>query len=89
VTSERERETLDLLLTTTITPWQILWGKLVAGLRVSSVLTMFLLWPVLLACLMVAQYWTLPNIAGLVSYLVIVMLTCVTSARRNILSGRE
>ena len=53
VTSERERQTLDLLLTTTITPWQILWGKLIAGLRVSSVLTLFLVWPVLLACLMV------------------------------------
>ena len=50
VTSERERQTLDLLLTTSITPWQILGGKLLAGLRVSSVLTMFLLWPVLLAC---------------------------------------
>src|SRR5438874_808670 len=48
VTSERERETLDLLLTTIITPWQILWGKLIAGLRVSSVLTLFLMWPVLL-----------------------------------------
>jgi hypothetical protein len=54
VTSERERQTLDLLLTTIITPWQILWGKLIAGLRVSSVLTMFLLWPVLLACVMVS-----------------------------------
>ena len=56
VTSERERETLDLLLTTIITPWQILWGKLIAGLRVSSVLTLFLVWPVLLACVMVSYY---------------------------------
>ena len=31
VTSERERETLDLLLTTIISPWQILWGKLISG----------------------------------------------------------
>ena len=53
VTGERERQTLDLLLTTTISPWQILWGKLLAGLRVSSVLTMFLMWPLLLACAMV------------------------------------
>ena len=29
MTSERERQTLDLLLTTTLTPWQILWGKFV------------------------------------------------------------
>ncbi len=78
VTSERERETLDLLLTTTITPWQILWGKLIAGLRVSSVLTMFLLWPVLLACVMVQSYWT--NLLSILAYLVIVLLTCLTSA---------
>ena len=31
VTSERERQTLDLLLTTSITPWQILWGKTAFG----------------------------------------------------------
>lgn len=49
VSSERERQTLDLLLTTVVTPWQILSGKLIAGFRVSFVLTMFLMWPVLLA----------------------------------------
>jgi ABC-type transport system involved in multi-copper enzyme maturation permease subunit len=78
VTSERERQTLDLLLTTTITPWQILWGKLIAGLRVSSVLTSFLLWPVLLACLMVSSYWT--NLLSVAAYLGIVVLTCLTTA---------
>ncbi len=78
VTSERERETLDLLLTTSITPFQILSGKLIAGLRVSTVLTMFLLWPVLLACLMVASYWT--NLHCVAGYLSIVLLTCLTTA---------
>jgi hypothetical protein len=78
VTSERERETLDLLLTTTITPWQILWGKLMAGLRVSSVLTLFLVWPVLLACVMVSLYWT--NLLSVVAYLAIVLITCLTTA---------
>lgn len=78
VTSERERETLDLLLTTTITPWQILWGKLVAGLRISVVLTMFLVWPLLLACLMVNSYW--PNLLAVVAYLAIILLTCLTTA---------
>jgi len=78
VTSERERETLDLLLTTVITPWQILSGKLIAGLRVSSVLTMFLLWPVLLACLMVSTYWS--NLHCVAAYLAIVLLTCLTTA---------
>src|SRR4030095_728514 len=78
VTSERERETLDLLLTTVITPWQILWGKLVAGLRVSSVLTLFLVWPVLLACVMVSLYWA--NMLSVLAYLSIVLITCLTTA---------
>ena len=78
VTSERERQTLDLLLTTTITPWRILWGKLIAGFRVSSVLTMFLLWPVVLACAMVAAYWE--NILPVFAYVTIVLLTCVNTA---------
>lgn len=78
VTSERERETLDLLLTTVITPWQILWGKLVAGLRVSSVLTLFLVWPVLLACVMVSLYWL--NLDCVLAYLTIVLLSCITTA---------
>ncbi len=78
VTSERERETLDLLLTTTITPWQILWGKLVAGLRVSSVLTLFLVWPLVLACLMVQFYWK--NLLPVAGYLAIILTTCATTA---------
>jgi ABC-type transport system involved in multi-copper enzyme maturation permease subunit len=78
VTSERERETLDLLLTTLVTPWQMLWGKLLSGLRVSSVLTSFLLWPVLLACIMPLPFWyNLPTMAG---YLIIVALCCLTTA---------
>jgi ABC-type transport system involved in multi-copper enzyme maturation permease subunit len=51
ITSERERQTIDLLLTTTISSWQILWGKLVAGYRVSFVLTAFLMFPMFLALL--------------------------------------
>ena len=77
VTSERERETLDLLLTTTLSPSQILWAKLVSGLRVSSVLTMFLLWPVALACVMVGSYWA--NMPTIISYLVVVLVTCVVT----------
>ncbi|MFO0819405.1 MAG: ABC transporter permease [Pirellulales bacterium] len=78
VTSERERETLDLLLTTVISPWQILWGKLIAGLRISSVLTFFLVWPILLAALMVQAYWT--NLLAVGAYLLIILLTCLTTA---------
>ncbi len=78
VTSERERETLDLLLTTIITPWQILWGKLFAGFRVSCVLTLFLLWPLLLACFMVSAYWS--NLLSVLAYLIIVLASCMTTA---------
>jgi ABC-type Na+ efflux pump permease subunit len=78
VTSERERQTLELLLTTVILPWEILSGKLIAGLRVSSVLTLFLVWPVLLAALFIGEnhgFWT-----TFVAYLGIILLTCVTTA---------
>lgn len=78
VCNERERETLDLLLTTLITPWQMLWGKLLSGLRVSSVLTSFLMWPVLLACLMPVGYWA--NIGTMAGYFLIFGLTCLTTA---------
>ena len=78
VTSERERQTLDLLLTTIISPWQILWGKLVSGLRVSSVLTSFLLWPVLLACVMVPYYWS--NLISVAAFLGVILMCCLTTA---------
>lgn len=78
VTSERERGTLELLLTTIITPWQILSAKLLSGLRVSSVLTMFLLWPVALATIMVQAYWS--NLPAIAAYLAIVGMACVTTA---------
>ena len=78
ITSERERQTLDLLLTTTITPWQILWGKLIASLRISSVLTLFLAWPLLLATVMVRDYWT--NLGAVAAYVGIILATCLTTA---------
>ena len=78
VTSERERATLELLLVTILTPMQILWGKLFSGLRVSVVLTSLILWPVLLACLMVPRYWT--NMLGVLVYLLIIAATCLTTS---------
>lgn len=78
LTSERERQTLDLLLTTTITPWQILWGKLIVGLRVSTVLTSFLLWPLLLGALMVSEFWS--NWISVVLMFLIVLVACVTNS---------
>ncbi|MBI3272524.1 MAG: ABC transporter permease subunit [Planctomycetes bacterium] len=47
-TQERERGTLDLLLTTMVTPAQVLIGKLVASLRCAAVLTLFLTIPLVL-----------------------------------------
>jgi len=78
LTSERERRTLELLLTTLLQPRQILWAKLAAGLRVSSVLTMFLLWPLLLACVLVSYYWS--NVPTMLIYVLIVLITCLTTA---------
>ncbi len=78
ITSERERQTLDLLLTTTLRPWTILSGKLLAGLRVSGVLTGFLLWPFLLAIVMVSFFWA--NALAVIAMVAIVMLTCLTTS---------
>jgi ABC-type transport system involved in multi-copper enzyme maturation permease subunit len=76
VTSERERETLDLLLTTVLSPWSILSAKLLSGLRVSSVLTLFLVWPLALASLMV--YYS--QLVSMLGYLAIILMTCLTTA---------
>ena len=79
VTSERERETLELLLTTALSPWQILSGKMLSSLRVSIVLTSFLLWPILLA-------WVLPpgvfwnDTLAMLGYLAIILVSSLTTS---------
>lgn len=79
ISGERERQTLELLLTSTITPWQILWGKLAVGFRVSFVLTCFLLWPLLLATLLLGTvYWT--NLLSVVLMFGIVAVVCVSNS---------
>jgi ABC-type transport system involved in multi-copper enzyme maturation permease subunit len=78
VTSERERETLELLLTTTLSPWQILSGKLYASLRISTVLTSFLVWPILLAWLLPPwTYWS--DTLSVLGYLAIILVTSLTT----------
>lgn len=77
VTSERERETLDLLLTTMLRSIDILWPKIVAGLRVSTVLTLFLAPPILLAGAMVSELQS--NWPALLTYLLIILMTCLTT----------
>ena len=76
LTSERERQTLELLLTTILPPSTILWGKLLANFRVSYVLTMFLMWPVVLAFLLGLQ-WYLSIWPSIVVYFLIVLLTAL------------
>jgi len=39
---------------------------------------MFLLWPVMLACIMVTSYWA--NILSVLSYILIVCVTCLTTS---------
>ncbi len=78
MTSERERETLDLLLTTTLTPWQILWGKFVVGFRISAVLTGFLLWPLLLGTALNTSFWT--NWAAVLAMFAVVLVVCLVNA---------
>jgi ABC-type transport system involved in multi-copper enzyme maturation permease subunit len=78
VTSERERETLELLLTTILSPWQILSGKLFSGLRISMVLTSFLVWPLMLAC--VLPPWTFwSDMPSMLGYIVIIALSGLTT----------
>lgn len=76
LTSERERQTLELLLTTVLQPWQIMWGKLIAGFRVSYVLTMFLMWPMLLAFILAIGVYG-PNWLGVLTFFLIVFSASV------------
>ncbi len=86
ITSERERQTLELLLTTTISPWQILTGKLLSSLRVSLVLTSFLVWPLLLAWLLPPwTYW--PDTLTMIGYLAIILVTCLTTTSMAMFSS--
>ncbi|TWT70450.1 ABC transporter permease [Crateriforma conspicua] len=94
MTSERERQTLDLLLTTTLTPWQILSGKFIVGFRISFVLTSFLLWPLLLGTLMNDVFYTnWMSVLGMFAIVVMaslvnafVALTCSLFCRRTSVS---
>ena len=78
MTSERERQTLDLLLTTTLTPWQILSGKFIVGFRISAVLTSFLLWPLLLGTALNNNFWS--NWEAVIGMFAIVLMVCLVNA---------
>jgi len=78
ITQERERQTLALLLTTLLTPGRIVLAKLVAALRVSTVLTFLLTEQLLLAYILLPELryrvWTL------LIFLVIIAITCLATS---------
>ena len=78
ITQERERQTLALLLTTLLTPGRIILAKLVAALRVSTVLTFLLTEQLLLAYILLQELryrlWTL------LVFLLIIATTCLATS---------
>jgi ABC-type transport system involved in multi-copper enzyme maturation permease subunit len=83
ITQERERQTLSLLLTTLLRPGRIVLAKLLAALRVSTVLTFLLTEQLLLA------YFLLPELRGrlwsLLIFLLIIATTCLATSTIGLL----
>ena len=83
ITQERERQTLSLLLTTLLRPGKIVSAKLLAALRVSTVLTFLLTEQLLLA------YFLLPELRNrlwtLGVYLLIIATTCLVTSTVGLL----
>lgn len=77
ITSERERQTLDLLLTTPLSPIQILWGKFVVRFRITMVLTSFLLWPLILGAALNTSFWS--NALTVACMFVIIAVVCLVN----------
>jgi ABC-type transport system involved in multi-copper enzyme maturation permease subunit len=78
ITQERERQTMSLLLTTLLRPGKIVMAKLLAALRVSTVLTFLLTEQLLLAYVLLPElrnrFWTL------LVYLLIIAVTCLATS---------
>jgi ABC-type transport system involved in multi-copper enzyme maturation permease subunit len=78
ITQERERQTLSLLLTTLLRPARIVYAKLMAALRVSTVLTFLLTEQLLLAYILLPElrgrFWTL------IVYLLIIATSCLATS---------
>jgi ABC-type transport system involved in multi-copper enzyme maturation permease subunit len=83
ITQERERQTLNLLLTTLLTPGKIVFAKLLAALRVSTVLTFLLTEQLLLAYLLIPELrdrlWTLAV------FLALIATTCLATSTIGLL----
>jgi ABC-type transport system involved in multi-copper enzyme maturation permease subunit len=78
ITQERERKTMSLLLTTLLRPGKIVLAKLLAALRVSTVLTFLLTEQILLAYVLLpelqSRFWTL------FVFLAIIAATCLLTS---------
>jgi len=83
ITQERERNTLSLLLTTLLRPGQIVRAKLVAALRVSTVLTFLLTEQILLAYIMLQELWD--RLWTLLVFLLIILVTCLATTTIGLL----
>jgi ABC-type transport system involved in multi-copper enzyme maturation permease subunit len=83
ITQERERKTLGLLLTTLLRPGRIVFAKLIAALRISTVLTFLLTEQLLLAYVLIFElrmrFWTL------IAYLLIIATTCLATSTVGLL----
>ncbi len=83
ITGERERKTLSLLLTTLLKPGTIVFAKLLAALRVSTVLTFLLTEQLLLAYALIPElrdrFWTL------FVFLAIIAVTCLATSTIGLL----
>ncbi len=83
ITQERERQTLSLLLTTLLRPGKIIIAKLLAALRVSTVLTFLLTEQILLAYILLPElrtrFWTL------IVYFLIIATTCLATSTIGLL----
>jgi ABC-type transport system involved in multi-copper enzyme maturation permease subunit len=83
ITQERERQTLGLLLTTLLTPGKIVFAKLLAALRISTVLTFLLTEQILLAYVLIPElrdnFWTI------LAFLGIITVCCVTTSTVGLL----
>ncbi len=83
ITQERERQTMSLLLTTLLRPVGIVAAKLIAALRVSTVLTFLLTEQIVLAYVMLgelrARLWTL------MVFFLIIAVTCLATSTIGLL----
>ncbi len=83
ITQERERQTISLLLTTLLRPVGIVAAKLIAALRVSTVLTFLLTEQIVLAYVLLRElrvrFWTM------IIYFLIIAVTCLATTTIGLL----